>query len=28
MIPLRAFNAHPHYAGLFDYVPRLLWRIL
>ena len=28
MIPLRALKAHPHYAGLFDHVPRLLWPIL
>ena len=28
MIPLRALKAHPHYAGLFDHVPKLLWPIL
>jgi hypothetical protein len=28
MIPLRALNAHPHYADLFDEVPFLLWPIL
>ena len=28
MIPLRALKAHPHYAGLFEHVPRLLWPIL
>ena len=28
MIPLRALKAHPHYAGRFDYVPKLLWPIL
>lgn len=28
MIPLRALRAHPHYADLFQLVPRLLWPIL
>jgi hypothetical protein len=28
MIPLRAPRAHPHYADLSGYVPKLLWPIL